>query len=163
MLREVQRTLPRYFSNMSIMSTLGIKPPGGCHFPPEGYAQIAHLITPLAEQYNYGRLSDRSITPPDLQKAWYTNNRKDEIALEFDQPVIWNDTLVSQFYLDGEAGQVLSGCVSGNIIRLKLKSPAVAQKITYLDSKSWSQDNLLWGSNGIAALTFFDVEINPDK
>ena len=34
-LREVQRTLPRHFSNMSIMSTLGIKPPGGCHYPPD--------------------------------------------------------------------------------------------------------------------------------
>ena len=27
-LREVQRTLPRLYSNMGIMSTLGIKPPG---------------------------------------------------------------------------------------------------------------------------------------
>ena len=50
-LREVQRTLPTAFSNLSIMSSLGIDPPGGCHFPPEGYAQFAKLMGPLVEQY----------------------------------------------------------------------------------------------------------------
>ena len=159
MLREVQRTLPRLFSNMGIMSTLGIKPPGGCHFPPEGYAEIAHLICPLVERDNYGKVFDRSITPADLKKAYYTNDGKDEITLEFDQPVIWKDSLATQFYLDGETGKVASGRVDGNVIRLKLKSPSSAQKITYLDSKTWSQENLLWGENGIAALTFFEVPI----
>ena len=42
---------------------------------------------------------------------------------------------------------------------LELSEPASAQKITYLDSKTWSQENLLWGLNGIAALTFFEVTI----
>jgi Domain of unknown function (DUF2341)/Concanavalin A-like lectin/glucanases superfamily/Carbohydrate esterase, sialic acid-specific acetylesterase len=44
MLREVQRTLPALYSNMSIMSTLGIKPPGGCHYPLAGWAEFARLI-----------------------------------------------------------------------------------------------------------------------
>lgn len=159
MLREVQRSLPRYYSNMGIMSTLGIKPPGGCHFPPEGYAEIAHLICPLVQRDNYGRVFSRSITPPDLQKAYYTNDYRDEIALEFDQAVVWKDSLVSQFYLDGQVGQIDSGSASGKVIRLKLKSQSEAMNITYLDSKTWSQDNILWGENGIAALTFCSVVI----
>jgi hypothetical protein len=159
MLREVQRTLPQDFSNMSIMSTLGIKPPGGCHFPPEGYAEIAHLICPLVEHFNYGKVFDHSISPPDLKRAYFADNQKNEIILEFDQPVVWKESLISQFYLDGEAGKVVSGSVSGNILRIKLSEPASAQKITYLDSKTWSQENLLWGLNGIAALTFFEVTI----
>jgi hypothetical protein len=159
MLREVQRTLPDLFSNMGIMSTLGIKPPGGCHFPPEGYAEIAHLICPLVERDNYGKVFTTSITPPDLKKAYFTNSINDEIVLEFDQPVVWKDLLISQFYLDGKAETVSSGSVSGKDIRLRLKIPATAKKITYLDSKSWSQDNILYGENGIAALTFFDVPI----
>jgi len=158
-LREMQRTLPRYFSNMSIMSTLGIKPPGGCHFPPEGYAEFAHLIGPLVERDNYGKVFNKSITPPDLKKAYYTGPGHDEIALEFDQPVVWADSLINQFYLDEENGKITSGSVSGKVIVLKLKIPSSAQKITYLDSKSWSQDNLLWGENGIAALTFCSVTI----
>ena len=46
MLREKQRTLPQLFSHMSIMSTLGVRPPGGCHFPLAGWAEFARLIQP---------------------------------------------------------------------------------------------------------------------
>jgi len=68
--------------------------------------------------------------------------------------------LKTQFYLDGAANQVVSGSVSGKVITLKLKVPATAQRITYLDSAKWSIDNLLYGENGIAALTFCNVPIN---
>ena len=113
MLREVQRTLPRLYSNMGIMSTLGIKPPGGCHYPLAGWAEFARLIQPLIERDNYGKTFTESITPPNLVRAGYTSGAKDEIALEFDQPVVWKDSLASQFYLDGEKGRVASGAVSG--------------------------------------------------
>ena len=83
MLREVQRTLPSAFSNMSIMSTLGIKPPGPAHYPAAGYAAMARLIGPLVERDNYGKTFDKPVTPPDLKKARYTSDRRDEIALEF--------------------------------------------------------------------------------
>ena len=54
MLREVQRTLPRLFSNMSVMSTLGLSGYLGCHFSAAGYTQIATVIAPLVKQDNYG-------------------------------------------------------------------------------------------------------------
>ena len=163
MLREVQRTLPSYFSNMGIMSTLGIKPPGGCHYPVEGYAEIARLICPLVEWDNYGRVFTSSITPPNLKKAYYTSDKQDEIVLEFDQNIAWTDSLASEFYLDGVANNVVSGAVSGKVITLKLKEVSSAQKITYLDSESWSQERLLYGENGIAALTFCNVPILENK
>jgi hypothetical protein len=159
-LRDVQRLLPRLYSNMSVMSTLGIKPPGPAHYPPAGYAEMARLMTPLVERDNYGKVFDKPISPPDLTKAAYTSDRKDEIALEFDQPVTWRDSLTSQFYLDETAGQVASGTASGRVITLKLKAPATAGKITYLKDRSWREDNLLYGTNGIAALTFCDVPIS---
>jgi len=159
MLREVQRTLPSLYSNMSVMSTLGIKPPGGCHYPPEGYAVMAHLICPLVERDNYGKIFSQPITPANLEKAYYTSAEQDEIALEFDQNMVWTNSLTSEFYLDGLANNIASGAVSGNVITLKLKEASSAQKITYLDSESWSQDRLLYGENGIAALTFCDVPI----
>ena len=161
MLREVERTLPSYFSNMSVMSTLGIKPPGPAHYPPAGYAEMARLICPLVERDNYGKVFTTSITPPDLKKAYYTSGKKDEIALEFDQPMAWSNSLTSQFYLDGEANNVTSGSVSGKVVTLKLKGASAAKKIMYLDSKSWNENNLLNGENGIAALTFCDVPILP--
>ena len=67
--------------------------------------------------------------------------------------------LTTQFYLDGESGRFVSGTVSGNRITLKLSTASTAQKLTYLDSKSWSQATLLRGENGIAALTFCEVPI----
>ena len=163
MLREMQRTLPSYFSNMGIMSTLGIKPPGGCHYPVAGYAEIARLICSLVERDNYGRVFTNAITPPNLKKAYYTSDKQDEIVLEFDQNMAWTDSLASELYLDSIANNVVSGAVSGKVITLKLKEVSSSQKITYLDSESWSQERLLYGENGIAALTFCNVPILENK
>jgi hypothetical protein len=163
MLREKQRTLPELYSNMSIMSTLGIRPPGGCHFPLVGWAELARLIQPLIERDHYGLVSAASITPPNLRQAAYAGSAKDTIALEFDQPVVWVDTLAGQFYLDGVKGKVASGSVSGNVLTLKLKEASTAQKITYLKEVAWSQDTLLNGANGLAALTFCEVPVSPAR
>ena len=159
MLREVQRTLPRLYSNMDIMSTLGIKPPGPAHFPLTGWAEFARLIQPLIERDIYGKAPAGFITPPNLKRACYTSNAKDAITLEFDQPVVWTDSLIDQFYLDGAKEKVASGAVGGNVVTLKLKAASAARKITYLKEMSWSQEKLLIGKNGIAALTFCNVPI----
>ncbi len=162
-LREVQRQLPTLFSNLSVMSTLGIQPPGGCHFPIEGYAEFAKLIGPLVERDFYGKKPTASITAPNLKRAQVAGEKGDELVLEFDQPVKWDDKLVSEFYPDGEKGKVASGSASGAVVTLKLKAPSQAKTLTYLDSASWSQDRLLRGENGIAALTFCDVPIQSKK
>ena len=162
-LREVQRTLPKLFSNLSVMSTLGIKPPGGCHFPAEGYAEFARLLHPLIQSQLYFRDTSESLEPPNLTRVYFTTEQHDELILEFDHQVVWSDALASQFYLDGEAGQVASGSTNGPCIALKLKAPSKATKVTYLDSANWNPDNLLYGQNGIAALTFCDVPIEKNE
>lgn len=158
-LRDVQRLLPRLYANMSTMSTLGIKPEGSCHYPAAGYAEMARLMIPLVERDNYGKVFDKPVTAPDLKRAYYANAKRDEIALEFDQPMAWYDALTSQFYLDGEAGKVASGAVSGNVIKLKPAASATAKTVTYLVDKRWDPKTLLCGQNGIAALTFCEVQI----
>ncbi len=163
MLREVQRTLPRLYSNMDVMSTLGIKPPGPCHYPLSGWSQFATLLQPLIERDFYGRKVSGSITPANLKQAYYTNAAKNAIALQFDQPVVWKDSLVGEFRLDGVKGKVASGAVSGNVLTLKLTEPVQAGKITYLDEMAWSQDRLLVGRNGIAALTFCNVPVLDER
>jgi hypothetical protein len=162
-LREVQRNLSTAFSKLSVMSTVGIDPPGGCHFPAAGYAEFARLICPLIERDFYGKVPATSITPPNLKRMAFTGDKKDEIALEFDQPVKWDDALVGQFYLDGAKGKVASGTVAGNTLTLKLTAPTPAKTVTYLDSAAWSQKTLLKGENGLAALTFCEVPLSPAK
>jgi len=162
-LRDVQRLLPRLYSNMSVMTTLGIQPEGPCHYPTAGYAEMARLMTPLIERDQYGKVFSQPITPPDLKMACFTTAKKDEIALEFDQPVAWFDDLAGQFYLDGEAGKVASGSVSGNLLKLKLAAPATAKTITYLTDRRWDPKTLLRGKNGIAALTFCEVAVQASS
>jgi len=161
MIREKQRSLPRLFSNMDCMSTLGIKPAGPCHYPLVGWSEFARLMLPLIQRDNYGIPPTVSITAPNLKQASFAGSANDTIALEFDQPVVWTDSLISEFYLDSAIGLVVSGSVAGNVVTLKLKEPSTAKKITYVKETNWSQDRLLMGANGIAALTFADVEICP--
>jgi len=159
MLREKQRTLPYLFSNMSILSTLGVRPPGGCHYPLEGWAEFARMVQPIIERDHYGVKPTNILTAPNLKHAYFTGDKKDVIALEFDQPVVWSENLVGQFYLDDEKDKVASGSVKGNMLTLTLKEASSAKLITYLKETSWSQDNLLMGANSIAALTFCKVPI----
>lgn len=158
-LREQQRTLPELFSNLNVMSTLGIRPPGTCHFPMEGYNEFARLLQPLIERDMYGKKPTQSITPPNLRRVTFASAERDTLTLEFDQPVVWKNTLSSQFYLDGTKDQIASGSASGSTLTLKLKAATTAKNITYLKETAWSQDTLLVGENGIAALTFCEVPV----
>jgi hypothetical protein len=163
MMREVQRTLSRLYSNMDVIPTLGITPPGPAHFPLAGWSKFAELVQPLIERDFYGRKIVAPITAPNLKRACYSGATKDAITLEFDQPVVWTDSLVNEFYLDGVKEKVASGSVTGNLLTLKLKAPAAAKTITYLHEMSWSQERLLVGKNGIAALTFCEVALESTK
>jgi len=164
LLREKQRTLQQLYSNLDVMSTLGIKPPGGCHYPLTGWSEFARLMEPLIERDFYGRKVTEPITAPDLKQAYYASGAKDAIVLEFDQPVIWLDSLAGQFYLDDAKDMVAKGTVNGNVITLHLKAPSTAGRITYLKEMNWNQNDLIFGQkSGIAALTFCDVPIANGK
>jgi len=163
LLREKQRTLPRLYSNMEILSTLGIRPGGDCHYPLDGWSVFARRIQHLIERDFYGLEADGPITAPNLLRAYYTDAARRSIALEFDQPVVWDDPLAGQFYLDDAKGCVVGGRVTGNVLTLRLREPAVFERITYLKEESWAQDNILIGKNGMAALTFCNVPISMQR
>jgi hypothetical protein len=157
MLREKQRGLSQLFARMDVMSTLGIQPGGGCHYPLEGWARIAQLILPAIERDFYGKAPTASITAPNLTRASYTDAAKSAIHLEFDQPVVWSEDLASQFYLADR--KVTTGAIAGNTLTLSLDGSSQATTIDYLDERRWKPDSLLRGANGIAALTFSAVAI----
>ena len=160
MLREKQRSLTRLYSNMDILSTLGVRPGGGCHYPLKGWSVFAKWTQRLIDRDFYGLEVDGPITAPNLIQAYYADAARSSIALEFDQPVVWDDLLTSQFYLDDAEGVFVGGAVTGNVLTLALKEPTASEQITYLKEKSWKQDNILFGKNGMAALTFCNVPIS---
>ncbi len=92
-------------SSNALLKSVNLK----CHFPLIGWAEFARLIQPLIERDFYGREVTSSITAPNLKQAYFTSKAKDEISLEFDQPVVWNDSLISEFYLDGIKEKVTRG------------------------------------------------------
>jgi alpha-L-fucosidase len=164
-IREAQRTLPRLYSNLRTMSTIGAASEhagrGSCHFDLEGYAQFARFMSPLVEQDNYGLVPPQAVTAPNLKRAWFTSATKDEIALDFGQPMVWKDEVRRSIYLDDAVAPISSGSVSGNLITLKLTAPSSAKAITYLTGRDWDGKpaHLIFGANGIAALSFCDVGI----
>jgi hypothetical protein len=159
----VQRNLTSALSRLTVMSTLGIQPPGGCHYPAQGYAEMARLIAPLIDRDLHGLDPKKSITAPHLLRAAYGDSTHSELVLEFDQPVRWDSALVRDFWLDGSKDRIASGRTDGNRLVLTLHKPHEAKTITYLDSASWDPGRLLRGLNGIAALTFCEVPLETQK
>ena len=163
-LRERQRQLPGQFSNMSVMSTLGIRPGGGCHYLAEGYAAMARQLFPLVNKYNYGAESKTSVTAPNIQSVSYTSPRKDEIQLVFDQDVKWDEEIIGRFYLDDLSADLTALGGTGKIITLKLAGPSAAKNLSYVRGGKWRQEEaIIWGSNNIAALTFCEIPIRLPK
>ena len=159
-LREVQRRLPEDFAHLTIQSTLGIEPPGGCHYPPEGYAEMARQLYPVVARTEFGATFPAAVTAPNLRTA-KLDAAGTTVTLTFDQPMRWDDTLRGQFWIDGVADLVAGGQAEGPTVTLHLKAPRPpgVGVITYLDSKAWSQKTLLRGLNGLAALTFCEVPL----
>ena len=132
-----------------------------CHFDLEGYEQMANLLSPLVEMDNYGLKPAKDITAPNLTRAWFTSAAKNEIALDFGQPMMWKDEMKKEIYLDGAKAAVSAGSAAGNLITLKLGTPSTATTIGYISGRDWDgkPTNLIYGANRIAALTFCDVPI----
>ncbi|MEC9094626.1 MAG: DUF2341 domain-containing protein, partial [Planctomycetota bacterium] len=152
--------LSRLYANMEVLSTLGIRPGGSCHYPLAGWSVFSDRIHRLLLRDFYGQPMSESILSPNLVEARYGDSANKSIVLEFDQPVIWDDRLVSQFYLDGTDATVTGGKVEGKNLVLRLSDATDVAQITYLKEASWKQDNLLRGANGIAALTFCKVLVS---
>jgi len=160
-LLEVQRNLPRLYSHMSIMSTVGVVPSPIIHYPIAGYIRMAELMSPLVERDSYGYVPATPITAPDLKRAYFTTPNRTEIALEFGQDMVWNAASAGLFYLDGVGGKVTSGSASGKVVKLQVTGASTCRTINYLVGGLWNgnQANILYGANGIAALTFYEVPL----
>lgn len=167
-LREEQRKLKTAYAHLDVMPTLGIRPPGGCHFPAAGYAEFAKLMTPLIERDHYGVKNVQTVSAPNILSVERVGDKPDAVVLTFDQPVVWSDGLTSEFSFEVGTGlarqpssvKVVGASAQGSTLTLRLSEGLpMGSSISYLDSKNWSQDRLLMGANGLPALTFRSVPI----
>jgi hypothetical protein len=174
-IREIQRQLPYVYDNVHIMSTVGINGFDGLHFSSQGYEAFGEMIWPLAAQDLYERPLEPHSEAPDIVQAWYTTANQDQIAMEFTDSVTWPaDTLgvsMSRYiYLDDGWGMVESGLVDpqlNNVVMLNLSSPRTARTVSYLSEDLRYHGGEVYhgpwirNPNGIGALTFMDIPIQP--
>ncbi len=162
-IREIQRTLPSSLTNLRVLPTLSADPGDKCHYALSGLEQLGDLMTSLVEQDFYGRSTTEVLTSPNLQRTYFTTAAKNEVALEFGQPMAANFAAKGMLFLDGIANKVASGSVVGNTVKLQLIAASTASTITYVQGGSYDRPNLILGSNGIAALTFHKVPISTSS
>ena len=164
--REAQRTLPFSYAKMDILNTLGLSGYLGCHFTAAGYENVADRTLALFKQRYYNVVPPQPVTTANLKRAYFTTSTRNEIALEFDQDMSWNNFSKVNYYIDEVANRVLSGGASGKIVKLQLSAPATATStLDYLKDDYWNEgesvSSLLYGANTLPALTFADVAIEP--
>ncbi len=171
--RNEQRNFKGLFPDVSVMATNGLIGHDGCHYNDDGYLQMASWIFPLMERDFYSRADTVDIDAPDLLNAHYANQSHTQIALEFDQPVIWPDdslnaSMKDYFYLDGESGFVQNGYTINDdyTVILQLTSAREVSLVTYLPSFSYNHAPLhiyqgpwIRNSRGIGALSFFEAAV----
>ena len=162
-IREVQRQLPRLYSNMSLVNSIAVPGYEGCHYSIAGYENLASRVLPVVKRDFYGVTYSAAVTPSNLVRAYFTSGARTAIALQFDQPMSWSSFSLPNWFVNDVANQVTSGSASGNIITLQLTSAASANATLDYLKDSWSfgesVSSLLYGINFIPALTFADVPI----
>ena len=147
-LRDFQRQIKSLYPKTETIVTIGNQGYDGTHYSVDGYKKIGQEALRLISRDVYGSMDTLQITSPNVQKAYYTNLVKDEIAIIFDnnQSMIWtpdstykqdNGTVRKYFmkdyiYLNNASDKVLSGRAEGNKIIVKTSGFTASQNLTYL-------------------------------
>ncbi len=160
---EAHRQIAPLYSDVTLLSTSGNAPmqKDGTHFTLEGYYKLMDWTYPIVNRDIYNHPDSLPfITPPAIKRAFFTSRSKDEIILEFDQPVNWMDDttvivgtdtiqafLKDYFSLDTSHGMVDTGYALPDIncIVLKLKQASTATTISYINKRyylPWAHINL---------------------
>ena len=172
--RETQRALVDKYPDLQVVASIGTKGFDGLHYTPEGYAQNATELGKLVARDFYNATDNDNIDAPNIRKAYFSKADKSEITLSFPvgQELAWNEKtrnllMKDFFYLDGVAGNVISGSSNGNKIVLKLNSSSNATKISYLPAhiEPTSPDYPYTGpyitnKKGLRALSFYEIAID---
>jgi len=172
-LRESQRKLPVKFSNIELVSTAGLPFYEGCHYANTGYEVLAAMVFKPLSKFFYSTADTTDMRPPNIRAAYYTNSLKKEIRLLFDNSKIasWpadtlGQSMKNYFYLDGMFGNISTGIISGDTLKLQLINTATATKITYLPTVWTHDDSVVYegpfmrNSKKVGALSFHDFPIS---
>ncbi len=171
--RETQRALADKYQHLQVVASVGTAGFDGLHYNTEGYTQNATELGWLAGRDFYNVLNTSNIDAPNVRKAYFSQADKSEITITFPvgQELTWNEKtrnllMKDFFYLDGVAGNVVSGTTVGNKVILTLNTSSSATKISYLPSfiEPTSPDYPYTGpyitnKKGLRALSFYEFKL----
>ncbi|MFH0919870.1 MAG: discoidin domain-containing protein [Fibrobacterota bacterium] len=175
-LRDCQRRLPDLLPDVSLMSTTNVagRYSDNCHYLSTGYAEMGSWMYRLLARDLYGSTDTVDITPPDIQKAWYADDARTQLVLQFDQPVLLPaDTAMKRYFsLRRENGRAwgladsLSADTTQHTVTLYIQSGTFeGDAVSYIPPEynpfTGANYNGPWLENtrGIGPLTFYNVAI----
>ncbi|MBL8026693.1 MAG: T9SS type A sorting domain-containing protein [Fibrobacteres bacterium] len=173
--RNEQRLLADRHPEVRLITTSDIPEHDGCHFGTNGYFAIGERIFKVISKELYGGEFTYAVTAPRLTKAYFATKREKNLFLEFDQPVIWQDTLGKRlmkdyFYFGDVTVRADNGFASGNRVQINLTKRCSIPEISYTtniyypDTAEYYKGPFITGATGQPALTFFSQHIDkaPD-
>ncbi len=163
-LREIQRKFAETYSDVEVMSTVGLPGHDGCHYTKIGYSKMGERIFPLVARSFYDSNFGKNADAPNISDAYFTKSKR-EICIEFDSEIKLDDSisefkLSDQFFPNGETDKIESIRPDGNKLFLTLKDKMDANTITYLPGHFYLNTTKnyngpwVWGANDVAALSF---------
>jgi len=150
--RDFLRRTKYMYPKTDTFSPIGVPGYDAVHYSKDGYEELGRRLFRFIRPTIYKSDDTDNVRSPDIQKAFYSSDKKDEIILSFDegQTLKWatDTTITGQdgnplvmslknlFYLDNDEknAHISAGKVDGNRVILTLKNPSSATKISYLPS-----------------------------
>ena len=182
-IREFQRKTKYIYPKTDHFNVNGLPGFDGIHYSLAGYQELGRRFFQFIQPMFYGSADTSNVACPDVQKVFYTSEKKDEIKLYFEagQSLVWpKDTLLEDvggkkflkglkdvFFFDGDEtkpADIASGTVSGNMVTLKLSKTSGAKKLTYLPAYKGEKVDTYHGpflknSRGLGAFSFQEIAI----
>jgi hypothetical protein len=147
MVRDYQRRLPEIYPDVKSLATVGTTGFDGLHYTSEGYRQNGQELARLVERDFYQLQQSHNINSPAVKKVFYSNEDKKQLIISFDegQELIYPDKykpdyspvtfdMKDFFFLNHNAGAVVSGKAEENRIKLELSGSQNASILNYLPS-----------------------------
>lgn len=164
-IREVTRQLPSTYSDVTLMSTVGLNNFDGCHFLSTGYNQLGTHLYFLVQRDVYGQSQPANIDPATPLSATFVDASNSLLAVKMSGPVIWpslfnGHDLKNYFYTNVAGVNIVNGWTSNDTVFLQLSAPAFINGLTYLPGVYYNgtstiyQGPWLLNTRGIGALSF---------
>jgi PKD repeat protein len=169
--REHQRKLKYTYPDIQTMSTMNLPGHDGCHYYKPGYDTLAERLFRLVARDFYGSTVTSEINAPDVAQAYYADAHGKNIRLLFNHSSNLSLTTYSgqnikdYFYLNGLSGNVDQVSAQGNIVTLRLATPATGGTITYSPDAYYNNTTVTYqgpyiiNPRNIGALTFHGKQI----